>query len=129
MPGIPGGWELVLLLGVLVLLFGATKLPNAARSIGQSMRIFKAETKGMRSDEGQAKESKDQGNEAAQQDRSQEALPPSTQAPSTQAPSTQAPSTQAPSTQAPSTQAPSTQAPSADPSRPAEQPHRTDTTR
>jgi len=40
---IPTGWELVLLLGVLVLLFGATKLPTAARSIGQSMRIFKAE--------------------------------------------------------------------------------------
>jgi sec-independent protein translocase protein TatA len=40
---IPGGWELVLILGVLVLLFGATKLPTAARSIGQSMRIFKAE--------------------------------------------------------------------------------------
>lgn len=49
--GIPGGWELILLLGVLVLLFGASKLPNAARSIGQSMRIFKAETKGMRSED------------------------------------------------------------------------------
>ncbi len=47
----PTGWELVLLLGVLVLLFGATKLPNAARAIGQSMRIFKAETKGMRSED------------------------------------------------------------------------------
>lgn len=49
--GIPTGWELILLLGVLVLLFGATKLPTAARSIGQSMRIFKAETKGLRSDD------------------------------------------------------------------------------
>ncbi len=48
---IPGGWELVLLLGVLVLLFGATKLPGAARAIGQSMRILKAETKGMRSED------------------------------------------------------------------------------
>jgi sec-independent protein translocase protein TatA len=47
--GIPTGWELIVLLGVLVLLFGSTKLPTAARSIGQSMRIFKAETKGMRS--------------------------------------------------------------------------------
>ncbi len=52
--GIPGGWELILILAVLVLLFGASKLPNAARSIGQSMRIFKAETKGMRSDDGKA---------------------------------------------------------------------------
>ncbi|MGH3871458.1 MAG: Sec-independent protein translocase subunit TatA [Pseudonocardiaceae bacterium] len=49
--GIPSGWELILLLGVLVLLFGATKLPTAARSIGQSMRIFKAETKGLRSED------------------------------------------------------------------------------
>lgn len=103
MPGIPGGWELVLLLGVLVLLFGASKLPNAARSIGQSMRIFKAETKGMRSDEGQAKDQdKDQGNPPGQQDRSPEALPPPGQ--------------------------PGV-SPSPDPSRPAEQPHRTDTAR
>ncbi|MGA8519161.1 MAG: Sec-independent protein translocase subunit TatA [Pseudonocardiaceae bacterium] len=49
--GIPSGWELVILLVVLVMLFGATKLPTAARSIGQSIRIFKAETKGARSDE------------------------------------------------------------------------------
>ncbi|MGH3763882.1 MAG: twin-arginine translocase TatA/TatE family subunit [Pseudonocardiaceae bacterium] len=42
--GIPSGWELIVLLAVLVLLFGATKLPTAARSIGQSIRIFKAET-------------------------------------------------------------------------------------
>lgn len=44
--GIPSGWELVILLAVLVLLFGATKLPTAARAIGQSMRIFRAEIKG-----------------------------------------------------------------------------------
>ena len=50
--GIPTGWELLLLLGVLVLLFGATKLPMAARSLGQSLRIFKAETKGLRDDDG-----------------------------------------------------------------------------
>ncbi|HEV7451079.1 MAG TPA: Sec-independent protein translocase subunit TatA [Pseudonocardiaceae bacterium] len=49
--GIPSGWELIVLLGVLVLLFGSTKLPTAARAIGQSMRIFKAETKGMRSED------------------------------------------------------------------------------
>ena len=46
-----GGWELIVLLGVLVLLFGATKLPATARAIGQSMRILKAETKGMRSED------------------------------------------------------------------------------
>ncbi|MBA2470786.1 MAG: Sec-independent protein translocase TatA [Pseudonocardiales bacterium] len=47
--GIPSGWELVILLVVLVALFGATKLPTAARAIGQSIRIFKAETKSARS--------------------------------------------------------------------------------
>jgi len=52
--GIPTGWELVLLLGVLVVLFGSAKLPGAARSIGQSMRIFKAETKGMRAEDDSA---------------------------------------------------------------------------
>ena len=46
--GIPSGGELIVLLVVLVLLFGATKLPTAARSIGQSIRIFKAETRGPR---------------------------------------------------------------------------------
>lgn len=46
-----GGWELLILLSALVLLFGATKLPAAARAIGQSMRILKAETKGMRSED------------------------------------------------------------------------------
>jgi sec-independent protein translocase protein TatA len=49
--GIPSGWELVILLVVLVALFGATRLPTAARSIGQSIRIFKAETKSARSED------------------------------------------------------------------------------
>jgi sec-independent protein translocase protein TatA len=38
--------ELLLLLLVLVLLFGAKKLPELARGAGQSLRIFKAETNG-----------------------------------------------------------------------------------
>ena len=44
----PGGWELVLVVVVLLVLFGAKRLPEASRSIGRSMRIFKAETKGLR---------------------------------------------------------------------------------
>jgi sec-independent protein translocase protein TatA len=47
----PGGWELVLVLVVLVVLFGSKKLPDAARSLGRSLRIFKAETKGLRGDD------------------------------------------------------------------------------
>jgi sec-independent protein translocase protein TatA len=45
-----GGWELIILLGVLVLVFGAKKLPDMARSIGQSARVFKGEMKGLKDD-------------------------------------------------------------------------------
>jgi sec-independent protein translocase protein TatA len=70
--GIPSGWELIVLIGVLVLLFGSTKLPGAARAIGQSMRIFKAETKDMRS------ESEDGTTPSTPQKQSQQqSLPPS----------------------------------------------------
>ena len=44
----PGGWELIVILAVVVLLFGAKKLPEFARGTGQALRIFKAETKGLR---------------------------------------------------------------------------------
>lgn len=39
--------EIILILVVLVLLFGAKRLPDAARSLGRSMRIFKSEVKEM----------------------------------------------------------------------------------
>lgn len=45
-----GGWEIVILLGLLVLFFGAKRLPDMARSIGQSARVFKGEMKGMKND-------------------------------------------------------------------------------
>jgi len=41
------GPELLILVLVVVILFGAKRLPDAARSVGRSMRIFKAETKGL----------------------------------------------------------------------------------
>lgn len=37
------GWHALLLLAVVVLIFGAAKLPALARSVGQSMRILKQE--------------------------------------------------------------------------------------
>ena len=40
-------WHLLIILAVFVLLFGANKLPQMARSVGQSMRIFKAETRAL----------------------------------------------------------------------------------
>jgi len=46
-----GPQELILILLVLVLLFGATKLPELARGSGRALRIFKAETKGLMDDD------------------------------------------------------------------------------
>ena len=42
-----GPTELLLILAVIVLLFGASKLPELARGSGRALRIFKAETKGL----------------------------------------------------------------------------------
>ncbi|MEC3979368.1 Sec-independent protein translocase subunit TatA [Amycolatopsis sp. H20-H5] len=43
-------WHIIVLVLVVVLLFGAKRLPDAARSIGKSMKIFKAETKDLTGD-------------------------------------------------------------------------------
>ena len=48
-------WHWVIVIAVFVLLFGAKKLPDAARSLGKSMRIFKSEIKEMQSDSNAAK--------------------------------------------------------------------------
>jgi sec-independent protein translocase protein TatA len=39
--------ELLIILAVVILLFGASKLPELARGSGRALRIFKAETKGL----------------------------------------------------------------------------------
>lgn len=39
--------ELLIIGAIILLLFGAKRLPDAARGIGRSLRIFKAETKGL----------------------------------------------------------------------------------
>ena len=41
---------IIVVILLIVLLFGAPKLPGMARSLGQSMRIFKSEVEGMKSD-------------------------------------------------------------------------------
>jgi sec-independent protein translocase protein TatA len=49
------GWpELIIILFVLMLLFGAKKLPDMARGTGRALRIFKAETKGLMDDDDDA---------------------------------------------------------------------------
>jgi sec-independent protein translocase protein TatA len=60
MVGVPGGWELVLIVLVIVLLFGARKLPELARGSGQALRIFKAETKGMDEDDDDSRTTRDE---------------------------------------------------------------------
>ncbi|MEO8907399.1 MAG: twin-arginine translocase TatA/TatE family subunit [Microbacteriaceae bacterium] len=46
------GWHLLIILAVILLLFGATKLPALSKSVGQSMRIFKNEVKTMKEEDG-----------------------------------------------------------------------------
>jgi sec-independent protein translocase protein TatA len=39
------GWHFLILLAIVLLLFGATKLPALAKSVGQSMKVFRNEIK------------------------------------------------------------------------------------
>src|SRR3954454_8068038 len=45
------GWELLILAALVVFLFGGKRLPDAARGLGRSLRIFKSETRGLREDD------------------------------------------------------------------------------
>lgn len=51
MIGMPQGAEWLVILAIVVLVFGAAKLPDLARGTGQALRIFKAETKGLKDDD------------------------------------------------------------------------------
>ncbi|TCK27036.1 Sec-independent protein translocase subunit TatA [Pseudonocardia endophytica] len=73
----PTHWLIVI--GVLVLLFGAKKLPQMARSVGQSARVFKGEMKGLRDDEEKA----DQADTTAAAPAQVEAAQPQAAAPAT----------------------------------------------
>jgi sec-independent protein translocase protein TatA len=50
-PEFLGSWEFIVLALLVLVLFGAKRLPDSARALGRSMRIFKAETKGLRDDD------------------------------------------------------------------------------
>lgn len=45
--GMIGMQELVIVLGILLLLFGGTRLPQLAQGLGKSIREFKRETAGL----------------------------------------------------------------------------------
>jgi sec-independent protein translocase protein TatA len=44
-------WKILIIALVIIVLFGSRKLPSAARSLGQSMRILKREVQGLHEDE------------------------------------------------------------------------------
>jgi sec-independent protein translocase protein TatA len=44
-------WKILIVAVVIIVLFGSKKLPGAARSLGQSMRILKREVQGLHEDE------------------------------------------------------------------------------
>ena len=44
-------WHIVLVLAIVLLLFGAKRLPDVAKSVGQSMKIFKNEVKDLNKDD------------------------------------------------------------------------------
>jgi len=43
--GMPGGWEMFIIIFVVLLLFGAKKIPELARGLGRGIREFKDATK------------------------------------------------------------------------------------
>ena len=51
MRGLFEGWHLIILVLVIVLLFGAKRLPDAARGLGRSLRIFKSEVSQLKDDD------------------------------------------------------------------------------
>ena len=44
-------WKVLIIAALLIVFFGARKLPDAARSLGKSMRILKSEVSGLHDDE------------------------------------------------------------------------------
>ncbi|GAA1260125.1 Sec-independent protein translocase subunit TatA [Oryzihumus leptocrescens] len=48
--GLFEGWHFVLLIALVIVIFGWKRLPDAARSLGRSMRIFKSEVQEMKND-------------------------------------------------------------------------------
>ena len=69
-------WHWAIVLVVLVVLFGSKKLPDAARGLGQSLRIFKSEVKEMQND---GKDADEPTTPATRELPPADATPPTTQ--------------------------------------------------
>ena len=59
-------WKILIVAVVIIVLFGSKKLPGAARSLGQSMRILKREVSDLHHDEEPGSAPKDGANPSAQ---------------------------------------------------------------
>ncbi len=66
-----GAPELLILVLIVVLLFGAKKLPELARGSGRALRIFKAETKGLLDEEDDEQKTPEQKQIEAQANRTE----------------------------------------------------------
>jgi sec-independent protein translocase protein TatA len=56
--GLPGHWEIIIVILAILLLFGGRKLPELARGLGRGLRTFKDEMKGIKTDEEEAVDDK-----------------------------------------------------------------------
>jgi len=76
MPQIPGGFELILILAVVLLLFGGKKIPQLAKGLGEGIRNFK---KSVKDDEPEVAENDTKAEEPKKVEASEEGA--STEAP------------------------------------------------
>lgn len=75
-----GTWQLVIVLAIVLLLFGAKRLPEAARGLGRSLKIFKTETQGLIGDDKDEDKSADAAaDKPAPAQQTQRAVEPTTQ--------------------------------------------------
>ena len=73
--GLPGHWEVLIVILAILLLFGARKLPEMARGLARGLRTFKDEMKGIKtdveeSDKDDAKQLSNQSNQLPNSDNS-----------------------------------------------------------
>lgn len=71
------GWQWLLILAVILLLFGAAKLPALAKSMGQSARVFKGEMKAMKDEDSAAKDDAGDQTKVANSEAAEPARPES----------------------------------------------------
>ncbi len=68
--GMPGGWEWVIIALVVLLLFGAKRLPELARGLGQGIREFKGAVDGAKDELKEAQDSIEKENDSQKNDKS-----------------------------------------------------------